>query len=86
VPRAFLNGVTNPRHERRAAAASFMRSEHDGTLDNMKNFLDCVRSRKMPNAPIQAGVEAARTSWIGIIAFKRGMKTVFDAAKGKVVS
>jgi predicted dehydrogenase len=64
----------------------FVRSEHDGTLDHMRNFLECVRSRKIPNAPIQAGVEAARTSWIGNVAFKRGMKTVFDAAKGKVVA
>jgi predicted dehydrogenase len=64
----------------------FVRSEHDGTLDNVRNFLDCVRSRKTPNAPIHAGVEAARTSWIGNVAFKRGMKTVFDAAKGRVVA
>ncbi|HET7842025.1 MAG TPA: Gfo/Idh/MocA family oxidoreductase [Terriglobia bacterium] len=64
----------------------FMRSEHDGTLDHMKNFLDCVRTRKTTNAPIQAGVEAARTSWIGNVALKRGMKTVFDSAKGRVVA
>ncbi len=64
----------------------FVRSEHDGTLDNVKNFLDCVRTRKTPNASIQAGFEAARTSWIGNIAFKRGLKTVFDAAKGRVVA
>lgn len=64
----------------------FVRSEHDGTLDNVKNLLDCMRTRKTPNASIQAGFEAARTSWIGNIAFKRGMKTVFDAAKGKVVA
>ncbi len=63
----------------------FVRAEHDGTLDNVKNFLDCVRSRKMPNASIQAGFEAARTSWIGNIALKRGMKTVWDATRGKVV-
>jgi predicted dehydrogenase len=64
----------------------FVRSEHDGTLDNVKNFLDCVRTRKTPNASIQVGFEAARTSWIGNIAFKRGLKTVFDSAKGKVVA
>lgn len=63
-----------------------MRSERDGTIDNIKNFLDCVRSRKTPNANIQVGFEAARTSWIGNIALRRGMKTVWDASKGKVVS
>lgn len=64
----------------------FARSEHDGTLDHVKNFLDCVRSRHTPNAPLQAGLEAARTSMIGNLAYKRGLKTVFDAAKGRAVA
>jgi predicted dehydrogenase len=63
-----------------------VRSEHDGTLDNVRNFLDCARSRKTPNANIHVGFEAARTSWIGNIALKRGMKTVWDSTKGAVVS
>jgi predicted dehydrogenase len=64
----------------------FVRSERDGALDHVKNFLDCVRSRKTPNASMQAGFEAARTSWIGNIALKRGAKVVWDAARGQVVS
>lgn len=64
----------------------FMLSERDGTFDNVKNFVDCVRSRKRPNAPIQAGFEAARTSWLGNIALKRGLKTVFDAARNKAAA
>jgi hypothetical protein len=62
-----------------------VRSEHDGTLDHVKNFLDCVRSRKTPNAPIRIGNEAARTSWIGDIALKRGAKVSWDAKNGRVV-
>ncbi len=62
----------------------FVRSEHDGTLDHVKNFLDCVRSRKTPNASIQIGYEAARTSWLGNIALKRGSKTLWDAARNRV--
>ncbi|PYV12133.1 MAG: hypothetical protein DMG23_02150, partial [Acidobacteria bacterium] len=64
----------------------FVRSERDGTIDNVRNFLDCVRSRKTPNASIQAGFEAARTSWIGNIALKRGMKTAWDATRGRLAS
>jgi predicted dehydrogenase len=63
-----------------------MRSERDGTIDNIKNFLDCLRSRKTPNANIQVGFEAARTSWIGNIALRRGMKTVWDASQGRVLA
>ena len=62
----------------------FMRSEQDGTADHLANWLDCIRSRKVTNAPIEAGFEAARTSWIGNIALKRGMKTVWNSAEDKV--
>ena len=62
----------------------FMRSEHDGTLDNVLNFVDCMHKRKNPNANIHVGFEAARTSWIGNAALKRGMKVVWDGAKGRV--
>jgi predicted dehydrogenase len=64
----------------------YARSEHDGTIDHVRNFLDCMRSRKSPNSNIEIGFEAARASWIGNIALKRGMKTVWDEAQEKVVS
>lgn len=63
----------------------FVRSERDGTEDHVKNFLDCVRSRKTPNAPIQVGFEAARTGWLANIALKRGGKITFDAAQNRVL-
>jgi hypothetical protein len=61
-----------------------VRSERDGAIDNVNNFLDCVRTRKTPNANIHAAFEAARASWIGNIALKRGRKVVWDASKGQV--
>lgn len=64
----------------------FVRSERDGTLDNVNNFLACTRSRKTPNASIQAGFEAARTSWIGNIALRRGLKTVWDAGRNRIAT
>ncbi|MGH9451879.1 MAG: Gfo/Idh/MocA family protein [Terriglobia bacterium] len=63
-----------------------VRSEHDGTMDHVRNFLDCMRSRKSPNANIEVGFEAARASWIGNIALKRGLKTAWNAAENKVAS
>ena len=54
-------------------------AEHDGTLDNVINFVDCMHTRKSPNANIHVGFEAARASWIGNIALKRGMKVAWDA-------
>jgi predicted dehydrogenase len=62
----------------------FVRSEREGTVDNIENFLDCVRSRKTPNSNIHVAFEAARTSWIGNASLKRGTKVAWDASKGQV--
>jgi len=35
------------------------RSTGDGTVEHVRNFLDCVRSRKAPNAPVSSSVAAA---------------------------
>ncbi len=37
-----------------------VKSKGDGTADHLANFLDCIRSRKQPNAPVGVGVAAAR--------------------------
>ncbi len=42
-----------------------MKSAEDGTVAHLRNFLDCVRSRAVPNAPVEAGVAAARAAHIG---------------------
>ena len=47
-------------------------SFRDGTIDHMKNFFDCIRSRKEPNAPVETGVAAARAGHIANLAYQRG--------------
>ena len=39
-------------------------SYRDGTFAHMQNFIDCIKSRKEPNAPVEAGVAAARAGHI----------------------
>src|SRR4029079_10843653 len=39
-----------------------VKSSGDGTVTNIENWLSCIRSRKLPNANVRAGVQAARTS------------------------
>jgi predicted dehydrogenase len=46
-------------------------SFQDGTIDHMQNFFDCVRSRREPNAPVEAGVAAARAGQIANLAYRR---------------
>jgi predicted dehydrogenase len=47
-------------------------SFRDGTIDHVRNFFDCVRTRKEPNAPVETGVAAARAGHIANLAYQRG--------------
>lgn len=68
----LFDEVTRPFSETLRAEDALMleRSTHDGTLDHVENFLDCVRSRKTPNAPVEIGVAAARTGHVGNLALR----------------
>ena len=50
------------RFSRSEDTSALERIDGNGTLDNVRNWLDCIRSRSTPNAHIRAGVEAAATS------------------------
>ena len=47
-------------------------SFQDGTISHMENFFSCIKSRKEPNAPVEAGVACARAGQIGNLAYHRG--------------
>jgi predicted dehydrogenase len=47
-----------------------VKSTVDGTVTHMKNFLDCVASRKATNAPIEVGVAAARAGHVANLAMR----------------
>ncbi len=61
-----------PKRERKATG--------DGTLEHMKNFLACVRSRQTPNSDVVSAVAAANAAHLGNLAYKTG-ETVRAAAK-----
>jgi hypothetical protein len=45
----------------------------------MQNFLDCVRSRREPNAPVETGLAAARAGQIANLAFNHGGYTTWPS-------
>jgi len=51
-----------------------MRSLHDGSMDHVRNFLECIRSRKAPNAPVGPAVAAARAAHLGNLAYRKGAR------------
>ncbi len=56
-----------------------MKSTGDGTKTNLQNWLDCIRTRGVPNANVRAGVEAARTSHLANQAMRQA-KVIQPAA------
>jgi predicted dehydrogenase len=62
-----------------------VRSIADGTAAHLSNWLDCIRSRRAPSAPVEAGVLAARAAHVANRSILAGGARVrFDAATGKV--
>jgi len=48
------------------------------TSANMRNWMECVRSRKTPNAPIEAGYAHSIALCMNVAAIQTGMKATFD--------
>jgi len=62
----------------------FVRSSGDGTVTHLRNWLDCIRSRKTPNANIRVGHYAARTAHIANAALLSGKPARWNSHTGKV--
>jgi hypothetical protein len=52
----------------------------------MKNFLECVRSRQTPNAPIEAGYQHAVACLMADESWVRGQRVAYDAAARNIVA
>ena len=65
---------------------TFVRSSGDGTLTHMQNWLDCIRSRKTPNAHIRVAHQAARTSHLANAALRAGHRVKWNNAAEKIES
>ena len=47
-------------------------TQREGTIDHILNWLDCVRTRKQPNAPVTSSVDAANAAHWGNEAIRSG--------------
>jgi hypothetical protein len=48
------------------------------TSANMRNWMECVRSRKTPNASIEAGYSHSIALCMNVAAIQTGQKVTFD--------
>ena len=72
---AYAPGTLTPEPE------IYVRSSGDGTLTHLQNWLDCIRSRKTPNAHIRVAHQAARTSHIANAALRAGHRCAGTARR-----
>lgn len=52
---------------------------------HVRNFLECVRTRKTPTAPIRLGFQACLITMLGNLSRKAGKRVRWDEAAGKVI-
>jgi len=57
----------------------------DMTLDHVNNFLDCVRTRKLPNADVLIGHRSAQASHLGNIAYVEKRRIDFDPLREEIL-
>jgi predicted dehydrogenase len=50
------------------------------TLDHVKNFLECMRSRKLPNGDVLIGHRSAQASHLANLAYKQKRRLALDTA------
>lgn len=56
------------------------------TAANMRNWMECVRSRKTPNASIEAGYSHSIALCMNVAAIQTGMKVTFDEKTQQVMA
>ncbi len=56
------------------------------TAANMRNWMECVRSRKTPNAPIEAGYSHSVALCMNVAAIQTGEKITFDDKTQQVLA
>jgi predicted dehydrogenase len=84
-------GVENARLEVKklaeTEAAATAAATGAGTMEvsHMRNWMECIRSRKQPNAPIEAGYSHAVALIMSNASLHTGMKATFDKAARQVL-
>jgi len=57
----------------------------DMTLDHVNNFLDCVRTRKLPNGDVLIGHRSAQASHLGNIGYVEKRRIDFDPLREEIL-
>lgn len=67
------------------AGAPDLVSSGDTTVLHMQNFIDCVRSRKEPNCPLEIGFRSAIACQMAIASYRQGRTVKWDEKQEEIV-
>ncbi|HWQ56313.1 MAG TPA: Gfo/Idh/MocA family oxidoreductase [Bryobacteraceae bacterium] len=62
-----------------------VKAERDLTEAHVENFLDCMKSRKLPNGDVLAGHRSAQASHLGNIAYVQKRRIKFDTRREEIL-
>ena len=79
-----------PEYDLSVAAEKVVTSANTGadnmTSAHMRNWMECVRSRKQPHAPVEAGYNHSIANIMTTAALRTGKRTTFDAKTQNVMA
>jgi predicted dehydrogenase len=69
----------------RKAQPTIVKATSDLDLDHVTNFLECVRSRKLPNGDVLIGHRSAQASHLGNISYMQKRRLAFDPVREEIL-
>ncbi|MCC6859655.1 MAG: Gfo/Idh/MocA family oxidoreductase [Bryobacterales bacterium] len=69
----------------RSAQPVVVKAEGEITIDHIRNFIDCVGSRKLPNGDVLIGHRSAQASHLGNIAWVQKRRIKFDPVREEIL-
>jgi len=63
-----------------------IRSKADGSVAHLQNWIDCIRSRRTPNAHIRVAHQAARTAHLANASLRAGKPVHWNNAQERIES
>ena len=69
----------------RGAQTTTVKASTDLDQDHIQNFLDCVKSRKLPNGDVLIGHRSAQASHLGNISYMQKRRIDFDPIREEIL-
>ena len=69
----------------RTAQPTVVQASSDLDLDHVQNFLECVRSRKLPNGDVLIGHRSAQASHLGNLSYMQKRRIDFDPVREEIL-